>query len=225
MLQIIISVALGFAAGYGFREIFSKPKSKMDADTRESASNHRSVMPKVSIPNTPSPIATQRKNKPQGFNLMTIEPLFKEFNTTLNDSNSFSNLLKAIEIRTYTKTLQFFSDTAIDPTSLYQLIETESSKDIKLCPIFASKEIIITDTNIGQLLSSRKLDVPNSTSREDLIQLLVSYSVTKGLKSFTDSLGRSLNEFMECYAKGENVESLYCEIMSNIKDTLSYLTQ
>ena len=87
MLQIIISLALGFAAGCGFKEIFSKPKSKMDADSRESVSNHRSVKPNVSIPNTSSPIATQRKNKPQGFNLMTIEPLFKEFNTALNDSN------------------------------------------------------------------------------------------------------------------------------------------
>ena len=85
--------------------------------------------------------------------------------------------------------------------------------------------MVITDSNIGQLLSSRKLDVPDSASREYLIQLLVSYSVTKGLKSFTDSLGRSLNEFMERYAKGENVESLYCEIMRNIKDTLSYIAQ
>ena len=224
MIQIIISVALGFAAGFGFKEIISKPKSKAGVDSRKSASAHKATFSKPMMTTPSSSSCPPRENLTQGYNLMAIESLFKQFETPLHDANSFSNLLKNIELRTYTETLQYFADKAVDSAALYNLVETESSNDIVLTPQPTSKEVILPDGMIGQLLSSRKLDVPAGTSREEKIQILVSYSVTKGLKTFTDSLGRSLSAFMERYSKGVDTESLYKEIMGNIQETLSYLT-
>lgn len=62
MIQIIISVALGFAAGFGFKEIISKPKSKAGVDSRKSASAHKATFLQTDDDNTFKLIlSTERK--------------------------------------------------------------------------------------------------------------------------------------------------------------------
>ena len=81
----------------------------------------------------------------------------------------------------------------------------------------------MSDQIINKLLINRKITLERDVLSETKIQILVSYSVTNGLKSFQKSLGNSMSNFVAKYEAWDDVESLYIEIYTNIKDTLDYL--
>lgn len=223
MWGTIISFVLGFAAGCGFKEIIGKQKADKSTTPKRTPTMSHPVINRTynTRRNQVETVSVPENNN--GFNLNSISYLFSEFNVQLADVNSFTNLLRTIENTTYTQTLQYFVDNATTPIALYNLLEHGSSKDIIVKPTYSSSKTILPDAIINKLLSDRKIDYTQISSAKDKVQILVSYAVTKGLKSFQQSMGNSLNEFVEKNKDNQDVDSLYREIYANIKETLNYL--
>ena len=225
MWGTIISFVLGFAAGCGFKEIVIGSKSnKNSKDTPKNSVKfaNKSADLKSMVVST-GQTEPQNPEDVNGFNLSLINYLFDEYNVDLVDANSFSNLLRAIENTTYRQTLQLFVDKAKTAEQLYYMLENESSKDVILQLKNTTQRVILPMRIIDKLLSDRNIMLEQGIYSETKMQLLVSYSVTNGLKSFQKSLGNSMSNFVAKYESGDDVESLYMEIYTNIKDTLDYL--
>jgi|GEM_PF-5741171 len=221
MWSTLITFVLGFASGCGFKEIITASKKQRNG---YSAQNERldSNYIQSSQPTHEEKASLGSPN--MGFNLDSISYVFSEYNVPLVDANSFANLLTAIENKTFAQTLQYFVDNASTPEMLYKLLENETSKDLVLLPRYSTNKIIIPDSLINKLLSGRQLNAAFNATATEKIQLLVSFAITKGLKAFQNTTGNSLNEFLESYEKGLNVQSLYEEIYGNIKDSLEFLS-
>lgn len=222
MWSTLITFVLGFAAGCGFKEIITASKKQKTGYCKKNGRIDSSYI-QSSQPSQEDNVSLGSPN--MGFNLDSIAYVFSEYNVPLVDANSFANLLRAIENRTFTQTLQYFVDNASTPEMLYKLLENESSRDLVLIPRYSAKKIIIPDSLINKLLSERQLNAASNATTPEKIQLLVFFAITKGLKAFQNTTGNSLNEFLENYEKGLNVESLYEEIYGNIKDTLEFLSR
>lgn len=222
MWSTLITFVLGFAAGCGFKEIITVSKKQKNGFNPTKGGIDSNYIQ--------SSLHTHEDNVSLGshsmdFNLDSIAYVFSEYNVPLVDANSFANLLRVIENKTFTQTLQYFVDNASTPEMLYKLLENESSKDLVLMPRYSVKKIIIPDNLINKLLSERQLNAASNATATEKIQLLISFAITKGLKAFQNTTGNSLNEFLENYEKGLNVQSLYEEIYGNIKNTLEYLSR
>lgn len=219
----VISFVLGFAAGCGFKDIIKdsrlKKKQKESGYIIPNKNNSQYKSKQNSSEQQSGPI----ESFVDGFNLKTISYLFEEYNVELVDANSFSNLLRSIENTIYRQTLQLFVDKAKSADLLYNMLENESSQDIIIVPINSVQKVILSEQIINKLLINRKITLERDVLSETKIQILVSYSVTNGLKSFQKSLGNSMSNFVAKYESGDDVESLYMEIYTNIKDTLDYL--
>lgn len=221
MWGTLITFVLGFAAGCGFKEIITASRKPANGHIQNKSGFDSGYISSQS--SRGENVNSGSSNT--GFNLDSIAYLFSEYNVPLVDANSFANLLRSIENKTFTQTLQYFVDNASSSQMLYELLEKEISKDLVLTPHFSAKKIIIPDSLINKLLSERQLNAASNAMPTEKIQLLVSFAVTKGLKAFQNATGNSLNEFLDKYKKGLNVQSLYEEIYGNIKDTLEFLSR
>ena len=217
----IILIALGFAAGYLIKELLGLGKKEKSTNP----SDQSEPRPKFDTDRQSTVNEPQARVKEDGFNLASISYLFKEYNVQLNSANSFANLLRAIENSTYANTLKLFVNEATSPEQLYSMLEYGKTKDIKISPVPSTESVAISDTILSKMLSDRKLQTDEQLTPEDKVQILISYSVTKGYKSFQKSMGNSLKEFYDRYLKGQNVDSCYQEIYNNIKDTWEFLTE
>lgn len=227
MLSTIITFALGFAAGCSMREIIRKSKAQR---SETNSASHPEFKKPLSTPHratmSVSKSAVQRDSNSStcGFNLASIEYLFNDYNIRLIDENSFSNLLRAIENATYKQTLQLFVEKATSPELLYNLIENETSKDVVMKQRHSYKVINLPEDIIDKLIASRSLEAASIHTVNEKVQLLLSFSVSNGLKSFQSSMGNSLEDFINKFQAGDDVKTLYMEIYNNIKDTYNYLT-
>lgn len=165
----------------------------------------------------------QSKSSVSGFNLYSIKYLFDRYGVDLMDENSFSVLLRKIERKTYTDTLDFFVNNATSPQELMNCLERKTER-LQINPIITEKEIVISSSLLNNLFRSENISSDNADNDQKKVEELVIHYQGKGFIKFQQTIGPGLAEFIERYEKkGDDVNNLYNEIINNLKFTKDFM--
>lgn len=220
MLGFTLGTIFGFVAGCSLKDFI---KSKWDGYNK---SNSQKTSKKLDRGNIHIDRGTKSNSVQncEAFNLCSIQSTFDKYGVDLVGPSSFSILLETIERVVYKKTLVQFSTSIHTPKDLVLLIENENTYEERVLIKQTDRSILLSENKLNQILTQNGIDISDTASIEDKVQLIVSFYVLKGLSQFKKTMGTSLEQFLSDFKEQKDVTILFEGIMKNINKALDFLS-
>lgn len=220
MLEFTLGTIFGFVAGCSLKDFIL---SKLDKCKRFQIPQSLIKIEKTSLNHNGESQTTADVNN-NGFNLCSIQSVFDKYEVKLMGVNSFIILLNKIERVAYKETLKQFNTSVRNPEELFALIEQGNTYNEIVKPQYSRNSILLSESNINEMLNKNCIIYSNETSIPEKIQTLVSFHVSKGLSQFQKTMGPSLGQFIADYKEKKDVSLLFDGIKANINRALNLLS-
>ncbi len=220
MLEFTLGTIFGFVAGCSLKDFIL---SKMDKCKKCQIPQSLTKREKTSLKHNRGS-KTMEDTYSNSFNLCSIQSVFDKYEVKLQGVNSFTILLNKIERVAYKETLKQFNTSVRSPEDLFNLIEHGNTYNEMVITQYSKNSILLSETNVNEMLNKNNIIYSNDTSITDKIQALVSFYVSKGLSQFQKTIGPSLGQFIADYKDNKDVSLLFEGIKANINRALNLLS-
>lgn len=217
MFSHLITLILGFAAGCTIREILgSSPRTP----SRKQNEHYNGVSPIT----TRQMKSSNETNKGSGFSLQSLRALFSSYGVGIHNAGSLGILLRKIRSTCYKEILKLLIDNASTPEQMVELLTTQVISDKNFTFNETVGEPYIQSDKIDAYIIEEGVSLSEFRSNKEKVSFLLSLYYAKGIDDFKNTLGTYMSDIISANERGEDISSLYNEIMNLVKNRYSYLS-